>query len=55
MEAMAEFWNHSLSDDSELKSDIAEIQNHLNAMRAGNPTWGKILLAMNDGGWGKNN
>jgi hypothetical protein len=40
---------------SELKSDIAEIQNHLNAMRAGNPTWGRNLLAMDDGGWGTNN
>ncbi len=40
---------------AELKSDIAEIQNHLNAMRAGNPTWGRNLLAMNNGEWGTNN
>jgi hypothetical protein len=39
----------------ELKSDIAEIQNHLNAMRASNPTWGRSLLAMNNEGWGTNN
>jgi hypothetical protein len=40
----------------ELKSDIAEIQAHLNAMRAVNPTWGRSLLTMNNnGGQEKNN
>jgi hypothetical protein len=27
----------------------------LNAMRASNPTWGRSLLATNNGGWGTNN
>ena len=40
---------------AELKSDIPEIQDHLNAMRASNPTWGRSLLAMNNEGWGTNN
>ena len=40
---------------ADLKSDIAEIQNHLNAMRASNPTWGRNLLATNNEGWGTNN
>ena len=40
---------------SELKSDVPEIQNYLNGMRASNPTWGRSLLNNHEGGWGTNN
>jgi hypothetical protein len=40
---------------AELKSDVPEIQNYLNGMRASHPTWGRSLLNNHDGGWGTNN
>jgi hypothetical protein len=43
------------TEHAALKSDVPEIQNHLNRLRASNPTWGRSLLNPHDGGWGTTN
>jgi len=43
------------TEHAALKSDVPEIQNHLNRLRASNPTWGRSLLNIHDEGWGTNN